>query len=207
MSGFSLDCEGIVLSRELRGEGQLFLQILSGQGEILPVLQRQSRRSSRSVDLFDQASLILQRPSAEGPCFLKDFRLLRRHSGIGQSYEALAEASRWCRFLQANLRHGEHGAQVFLLSLRALDAWERKTPPRAVRFKSLFVLAREEGYPVQEDWLRSLEPGLRGPALDLLRLPAEEAWKLDPEPAERLSLALARWLSDTADFSLTGSYG
>jgi hypothetical protein len=82
---------------------------------------------------------------------------------------------------------------VFALLERALDAWESGRRPDCVYFKSLFLLARDEGYPVQQQWWPELDAGDREAAESILRQPVAEQ-QISETTVARLIQALETYL-------------
>jgi recombinational DNA repair protein (RecF pathway) len=189
-----------VLDRVETGDHWLRLALFSAEHGVLDGLQRQSRRTTASsppLDLFDEVRLRLETPNQGRTWFVREAVPLRRRPGLGGSYTALREACRLARVLVRNPLHEESRGQVYALLQRALDAWETGVRPDAVYFKSLFLLARDEGYPVREEWREHLEPGDRAMVDRILRETAAGQTSATTDVA-RLALALEEYLRQTA---------
>ena len=67
--------------------------------------------------------------------------------------------------------HEDSRTSVARLLRTALAAFATGVRPDAVSFKSLYCFARDEGYPVKQEWLPTLPKTIRTAALHLLRTP------------------------------------
>ncbi len=218
-----LEAEGLVLDREPAGERFLRLTLLSPTLGLVSVLVRESRpaggKSSASTkksggpaqrpDIFDHASVRLQIPEAGGGhphlYFLTEYKVLRRHAGLGRSYAALEAAAGLSKLVSHNSKHFETCAPVFDLCKKALDALDSGAPPEAVRLKTLFILARAEGYAAREHWLPTLPAASQALAFAVLNRPAAEAAALavgDATQLPKLRQNFERWLSEHTDLEV-----
>ena len=126
-------------------------------------------------DLFDRLALVLEhgKGSSGGPWFVREHRLLARHASIGRDYEPLAAASRLARVVARNPVPEDSRAAIDALLAQAFAAFARPDArPDLVYFKSLYLLARDEGLPLKQEWLPSLPVGDRTLAASALNLPA-----------------------------------
>lgn len=196
MAAEPLATTAIVLDRTTGGENWLRLRCLSaGQGH-LNCLQRLARRAAPTappLDLFDEAHLVLESRNQGRTWFVREAVPLRRRTALASSYAALEHACRLARVLARHLMPEDSRAAVVALFTRALDAWEAGGQPAAVYFKSLYLLARDEGYPVREDWWQSLRADDRAVVELVLRQPAGEQTTAPAEIA-RLVAALELYL-------------
>lgn len=191
-----LTTSAIVLDRTESGDNWKRLLCFSADHGNLDCLVRISRKAapkSPTLDLFDEAQLSLESSNQGRTWFIKEAVVNRRRAGLGVSYDALSHACRFARILVRNPVHEESRQAVFGLLERALDAWETGTRPDCVYFKSLFLLARDEGYPVQQDWWPRLGPDDRRAAESILRLPIAEQ-KTAGDTVSRLTQALEEYL-------------
>src|SRR5262249_227979 len=145
----------VVVKRPPAEAFQSFVVFSAEQG-ILTVLQRVAKKSAATtiaLDLFDEAALQLESTNQGRTWFVKETRLLHRPAGIGRSYEALRLASEFTALLARNPVHEESRISVATLLRTALAAFATGQRPDAVFFKSLYCFARDEGYPVKQEWL------------------------------------------------------
>jgi hypothetical protein len=83
--------------------------------------------------------------------------------------------------------------QVASLVRQALASFASGARPDLVWFKSLYLFARDEGYPVKQEWLPSLPATLRAQAEHALRTPLVQ---LNDELPQTQSDLLAQRLAD-----------
>ncbi len=191
----------VVLDRVPSGEHWLRLTIFSLEHGLLLGMQRLSRRAANTtvtLDLFDQVRVTLESRNQGRTWFVRDASLERRRIGLGRSYAALREACRFGRVLASNPLHEDSRAAVHALLERALDAWETGVRPDAVYCKSLFLLARDEGYPVHEEWRAQLGAEDQAMFDCVLREPAAQQ-STAPKQVARLTSALEEYLRQTTD--------
>ena len=123
------------------------------------------------LDLFDEADFFLESSNQGQTWFLKEARLLRRHDAIGRSYDALRFASAFAAVIVRNPVHEESRAGVYALLRQAFTAFGTAGRPDLVYFKALFCFARDEGYPVKQEWWEGLAAGARATAAEILNQP------------------------------------
>ena len=93
----------VLLKRPPSDSFQNFTVFSAEHGTFL-VLQRTSKKStSHSLDLFDEASLLIETSNQGQTWFVKESQLITRHSGIGRSYESLLHASHFSAMIARNL--------------------------------------------------------------------------------------------------------
>jgi len=149
---------------------QTFLLFSAEHGNLL-ALQRIPRKSSPShvaPDLFDELSVMLESSNQGRTWFVKEVRISTRRSGIGRSYEALVFASALVSIIGRNPVHEESREPVAKLLRTALDAFAQGVRPDVVYLKGLYLFARDEGYPVKQEWIPSLADAERANAASVL---------------------------------------
>lgn len=150
-----LSTQARVLHRTTSGDHWLRLHCFSAEDGRLDCLLRISKRAAVAtpvLDLFDEVQLTLESRNEARTWFVKESALLHRCSGLGRSYDALQHACRFAAIIWKNPGPQESRAPVYHLLRRALEAWETGIRPEIVYFKSLYLLARDEGYPVAQEW-------------------------------------------------------
>ena len=195
-----LSTEGILLSKESAGESFGRYSIFSREHGLLYCMKRISRspHSRTQPDLLDFAELELESSSSDKLWFIKEYRVLQRASGLGRHYPSLLYASDFARILKINLIHMERFETVYELFREALRHWESGQRPEIIYFKILYLLAREEGYAVKEDWLRHIPEEEQKKARTLLTLPLKEQRTATHE-TELTIESLKRWLAGNTD--------
>lgn len=191
MASKTLQTEVCVLTRKAPTErSQPFGCLSTDQGCFL-VWQRTARGAGSgavSMDLFDDLELLLTSANQGKTWFVQEARLLARRAGIGRNYEALRLASRFAATVEKNPVSEESRERSLALTRQALDAFaETVKTPALVYLKALFSFARNEGYPVRQEWLEQLHAGLRDAAMAFLftpEKPGQDPEKPDPALAK-----------------------
>lgn len=187
----------------------VMLTCFSPADGLLTALLRPSRKAATAApapDLFDRLALELNnaRGGADsGPWFVREHRVLHRHSAIGRDYATLAAASRLARVVTRNPVPEDSRAAIDTLLSRAFAAFARDAA-RAdlVFFKSLYCLARDEGLPLKQHWLPTLPPGDRSLVASTLALPADSPEAPSAPDLARLTKRLEIYLSTEADLEI-----
>lgn len=188
----------------------LVLTAFSAADGLFTALLRAPRTSTKSShaaaspapDLFDRLALDLQHgrgAPAGGPWFVKEHRLVLRHAAIGRDYATLAAASRLARLVARNPVPEDSRAAVDALLAQAFAAFARRgTRPELVYFKSLYCLARDEGWPLKQEWLPQLPADDRAHVATALNQPADAPSPAAPDLA-RLTRRLEGYLASAHD--------
>ncbi|HEY1792357.1 MAG TPA: hypothetical protein VGG34_05525 [Opitutaceae bacterium] len=204
MPGQSLTTEAFVIERRPPSDAfQPLLLFCAEQGNLLAMLRVPGRPSAAHVapDLFDEVSAILETSNQGRTWFVREIRIARRRPGIGRSYEALSAASALAAVIARNPFHEEGRAGVARALRSALDALAAGSRPDVVHLKSLFLFARDEGYPVRQEWLPSLGAADHDTAEDILARPVA-GQGADPALVGRLLRSLESYLRGHTDIVL-----
>ncbi|QYM77542.1 hypothetical protein K0B96_09395 [Horticoccus luteus] len=159
MPGASLQTDAFVLGKRPPSDAFQTLTCFSAEHGPLLVLQRLPKKSagtSTLLDLFDEAALVLEASNQGQLWFVKEVRLLARPAGIGQSYATLEVASRFAQLIARNHVAPESRADVYRLVHQAFAAFASAARADIALFKSLYRFARDQGYPLKEQWFPSL---------------------------------------------------
>lgn len=159
-------------------------------------MQRISKRPSANVtnlDLFDEASLQLESSNQGKTWFVKDAQLITRHTTLGRSYETLRHASALASLVARNTVSEESRIPVAALLRQALTSFGSEARPDLVWFKSLYRFARDEGYPLKEEWFPTLPAADRANVATLLNRPLAEQ-TAETEVVSRLTRRLEDYL-------------
>lgn len=194
--------EALVLKTEPSGESFLKLHLLTQESGVFLCLKRISKKASNSTtpDLFDQATILLKSSQQNTMRFVKEYQLIRRREEIGRSYRSLRSASRLSQILVSNAAHMPESAILFDLTARAFDAFAEGKAPEVVLLKSLYLLLKDEGYPVRESWWPALRTDLSQTARQLLKEPAPTAINAaERETCERIEQHLTHWMRHHTD--------
>lgn len=199
-----LSTEGLILDQGLAGEHHLRFTVLSPVHGKLLSLQRTSRKANAQLrpDLFDIGDFEIEVPSNGAATFIREFKLHHRFSAIGKSYAALQCASQFAQIIRNNLQHAEHFAAIYQLCGTTFNALAQYSQPTATLLKSLYIFARDEGYPVKEDWYASLPPPLQHAAARIINTPLANM-HTSPAQAAELLQQLQAWLHAHTDIVVT----
>ncbi|MEO6244959.1 MAG: hypothetical protein ABIQ12_05955 [Opitutaceae bacterium] len=204
MPAQSLPTEALVLSRRSPTERFQNYTVFSAEHGLLTVMQRLARQatsSSLTLDLFDEVGLLLESSNQGRTWFVKEATLITRHLALGRSYETLRQASALGALIARNSVHEESRSAVAALLRHAFAAFATSARPDLVFFKSLYRFARDEGYPVKQDWFATLPASDREIVAGLLNRPlAEQA--AEPAVVTRLQRRLEDYLRGHTDILL-----
>lgn len=185
----------VLLKRPPTDSFQSFTVFAPEHGTLLAMqrIGRKTPATSVALDLFDEAALLLESSNQGRTWFIRETRLLHRPVDIGRSYEALLLASELAALIARNPVHEESRTAVGELLRGAFAAFAAGPRPDIVYFKSLYRFARDEGYPLKQQWFPSLPAPDRAEVATLLNRPlAEQA--ATPELVQRLRRRLEDYL-------------
>ncbi len=197
--------EGLVLRRDPAGERHLRLTLLDPGHGVVALLYRPQVKSGAAMvtpDLFDDAEIFPDTPRGAGGRmpFVKEYRLLRRRSGIAKHYARLDLACRLASLLADNPHPPESWPALHALACTALDALVSRPAPEVTLLKFLWKLARDEGWPVREHWAASLPEPLANALHALLTAPLDTVDTAGIPAAVELTARLEAWLVREAHY-------
>ncbi len=204
MPAQTLETDAFVLLRQPPSDAFQMLSVLSAEHGVLSILQRVPGKAGASatlLDLFDEAALVLETSNQGRTYFVKETRILTRHSGIGRSYDALRLASTLTALVSRNPVNEESRAGVASLLRAALTAFGTSDRPDVVYLKSLYRFARDEGYPLKQEWFQTLGSSDRAVLTTVLNRPLNEQTAA-PEVVERLQRRLDDYLRANTEILL-----
>lgn len=195
-----LSTEGLILDKNTSGESHWRYTLFSPQHGRILCLQRKSRKPKQqtTIDLFDIGQFQLELPDQGTATFIKDFQLIHRFSQLGKSYSALTRASEFAHIVSNNLQHAEHFTTLYQLCQRTLSALEEAHHPTATLIKSLYLFARDEGYPIKEDWYTHLPTDEQKCAALIINTPLAKL-DLNESLAQTILKQLQTWLKTHTD--------
>lgn len=174
MPGRQLQTEAFVLTRKPPADRFQQLTVFSARHGGLLCLRRLSMKSgsaSAILDLFDEADLWLETSNEGRTWFIREARVLVRNDAIGRSYDALRLASAFAAVIARNPVHEESREGVYALLRQTFAAFGSTTRPDLVYLKALYCFARDEGYPVKQEWWQGLPADARASASEMLNKP------------------------------------
>jgi recombinational DNA repair protein (RecF pathway) len=196
----------LVLRIAPNGESFQRIDILTKEVGYILCLKRVSKKNSLQTaapDLFDTADIHLESPRQGTARFVKEYQLVHRRSSIGQSYRKLQCASEFCSLMVQNAPHMAEPTILYEITERTLNAFGEKGSPEIISLKALYLILKDEGYPVRESWWPQLSARLREPARQLINDPSPES-----AAAEQIKICteihqnLRNWLSYETDLVL-----
>jgi hypothetical protein len=192
----SLQTDAFVLMKRPPADTFQSFTIFSAEHGALLALQRVAKKTSATMaalDLFDEASLLLESSNQGRTWFIKEARLTTRFVDIGRSYDALRLASALAALVARNPVPEESREPVAQLLRTAFAAFANGVRPDIVYFKSLYRFARDEGYPLKQQWFPTLPSSDRAEVAVLLNRPLAEQ-SLGAEAVARLQRRLEEYL-------------
>ena len=205
MSAPAITERALVLRVAASGESFHKIDILTPESGVTLCLKRISKKSSHSAapDLFDTAEIHLETSKQGTARFVKDYQLVHRRNCIGQSYRKLQHASDFCALIAQNGPHMADPAALYHITERTLDAFAERDVPSIVLLKAIYILLKDEGYPVRESWWPQLTANLREPAKQFINQPTPECASPDQLKAcTQISRNLCHWLRRETDLML-----
>ncbi len=201
MPGQLLATEALVLLKFPPADTFVRLTLFSAEHGLLTALQRlparrlasSSASSLAPLDLFDETALQLESSNQGQTWFVREIRLLARHASLGKTYETLQHASLLAQFIIRNPLPSESRAPAYQHLRTALAAFAAHPRSDIVYLKTLFLLVRDEGYPLKQHWLPTLPAPDRTELAQLLRQPLA-AQTAPPASVERLLRRLTDYL-------------
>jgi len=199
MSGPALRC--LVLGRDASGESHDLLTLLEADEGLLRCLLRRRRAGAGdSPDLFDEAEVTLEKSKDGGTRFARDYRVIRRRTGVGRDRRALERASRLAGILRRNPPPPESAPVCWKIAQETFDAIAARPRPDAAYFKALWLILKDGGWPVHEHWFSRLG-GRQADAASVLAAPLD-AQRADEETVAALSADLERWAAGEVHYVL-----
>jgi len=182
--GLPLQTDAFVLLKRPPTDAFQGLQVFSAEHGALLVHQRLPKSAARrtaspasaaatrvTLDLFDEVSLRLESSNQGATWFVTEARLITRHADIGRSYATLQAASALAGLVARNPVHEDSRNSVAALLRQAFASFAASARPDLVWFKSLYCFARDEGYPVKQQWFPTLPAADREDVATLLNRP------------------------------------
>jgi len=199
MSATSLRC--LVLGRDPSGESHVLLTLLEpSEGVVRCLLRARGAKGATSPDLFDEGEISLERAKDGGTRFARDYRLLTRRAGLARDHRTLERACRLAGMLRKNPPPPESAEVCYRIALETFDAMSARPRADCAYFKGLWLILKDGGWGVHEQWFTRL--GARqAHAAAILGQPLD-AQTTDEETVAKLSTDLERWSAGEAHFVL-----
>jgi len=192
----SLQTDAFILLKRPAADSFQSLTAFSAEHGSMLVMQRVAKKSAAmavALDLFDEVSLVLESSNQGRTWFLKEAQLIQRHAEIGRSYDALRQACALATLISRNSVDEDSRSAVAALLRSAFVAFGSATRPDIVYFKSVYRFARDEGYPMKQQWFPTLPADDRREVATLLNRPLTEQ-TATPATVTRLQRRLDEYL-------------
>ena len=190
-----------VLNRETRGENSLYIVAFSPEHAIVQAIKKiPAKRTGTLPDIFDDISAVCDSASPTALKFIREFSVLKRRHEIASDYNSFAQAALITQTVLKNGRHIEDSETLSKRLRASLDSIVAGAPAEAVRLKFMYLLARDEGYPVHEDFLRRLTQKEINTFSTIIKTPSRELAALKAE-ASNLLEALCGWICSNTDIA------
>lgn len=192
----------LILRLAPSGESFLKMDVISPEFGAFLCLKRISKKNSQQTtpDLFDSAEIQLETSKQGTARFVREYQLIQRREAIGRSYHSLRHASEFSALIARNGPHMAEPEALFELVERTLNAFTAGKAPDVVHLKAVYMLLKNEGYPIRESWWPNLPATLRDTAKTLINEPApEQTDAATREGCEQIAQSLYRWLERETD--------
>jgi recombinational DNA repair protein (RecF pathway) len=198
----------LVLRIAPSGESFQKIDILTPESGTFLCLKRISKKNPQTAapDHFDTADIHLETSKQGTARFVNDYQLVHRRSSLGQSYRKLLHASDFCALIALNGPHMADPAALYHITERTLNAFAERDVPSIVFLKAIYILLKDEGYPVRESWWPQLPAHLREPAKQLINQPTPDSADAElVDACTQISRSLCQWLSRETELMLPSS--
>lgn len=196
----------LILRLAPSGESFLKIDVLSAELGTFLCLKRISKKSPQQTtpDLFDTAEIQLETSKQGTARFIREYQLLHRREAIGRSYHSLRHASEFSALIARNGPHMAEPEALFHLVERTLNAFAEGKAPEVVHLKAVYMLLKNEGYPIRESWWPELPKHLKESTKDAINSPAPEQTAKEVQAHnESILQHLYRWLERETDLTLS----
>ncbi len=199
MSSATLRC--LILGRDPSGESHTLLTFLEPHQGLDRCLIRLTRSKTTTVpDLFDECEIQIEKSKDGGTRFAKDYRLITRHQGIAKNHRTLERACRLASMIRKNPPPPESAPVCYRIALETFAAMAERPRPDAAYFKGLWLIIKDGGWPVHEQWLAHL--GNRQELAGSILTQPLDAQTCDEETVAKLSTDLEHWAAGEIHFVL-----
>ena len=189
----------MVLSRQISGERFFRIGVLSKEKGAFQVLAKRSPRQNQAPDLFQEVNLYWKLGQVKTIGFMQEYQVLNSWNSVGQRYQHFCDACELNQFIDRNGSGVTASSDWYSLLKKAWDSWELPDAnSKAVLFKSLYYIAKIEGYPVKESWAYHLSASLLCELKMILQSPVGKTPLQVSVPV--LLENLNRWLKNKTDF-------
>ena len=142
-----MEVEAILLAQAKAGESNLKLSLLTRENGYTNAYKKISKKLSDKAqpDLFDTATIYLERGYQGKTFFVKDYTPLKRRDKIPKNYHRFHTACRFTKLLSVNGIWLEDSHHTYRLTEQSLDAFNNCTHSDIIYLKSLYLLTKYAG--------------------------------------------------------------
>ena len=192
----------IILDKQPHAEASLLITAFSQEEGLVFLYKKMSaKKTSFAPDLFDEIFCQVQAPNKESSVrFLKDFDVKKTRRGLAISYEKLCAASEISSIVKQNGTHINETTELAQLLSVALDSVEIAQNLDAVKIKFLYLLVKNQGYAVKEDFFASLPAAEKNNFTKILKTPISQLSE-EIASAQHLYKILKYWVQEHTDIT------
>tara|TARA_A100001037_G_scaffold162198_1_gene145956 strand:- start:33 stop:641 length:609 start_codon:yes stop_codon:yes gene_type:complete len=201
-----METEALLLTRANYGENTLRLSFLCPKSGFTTAFKKTGKLLSANAqpDLFDTASILLETGRQGNGHFVKSYAPRLRRENIPKDYARFQTACQLALVLCRNGPFLEDALQTYRLTETALDAFNTpSTPPPVIYLKFLYLLVRQEGYPVRQAWRQTLTSRQAQALALILSQPLEVLAGHTPRLCDELILNLEAWTRSETSLQLS----
>ncbi len=167
------------------------------RGIFLSMKRRSTQKNIGLPDLFDKIESHFEKKPTSSYYFFNEFNLIQRNTSIVNNYTSFELAVEWTQMLINNIRYFENIEYLYNLTQICFESYALNKCPYIINIKALYLIARQEGLPVEADWINYLPPSDARHLIQILNKPApllntNEQYQLDL--LKSLYLRLKNWL-------------
>ncbi len=199
--GLSLteNIEAIVLNKENRAENYLSFTLFSKDLGICYAMIKVSRNKNNPLpDFFNEISVECNKGNFGNNYFIKSINSIESLNNFHKNYKGLLECTKLAQCLIRNASHLEDFSPAYKDFVLALKAYITATDPRLVNIKWLYKFARNEGYPIKEDFAQNLSAQYQEIFVQIINTPSSQC-NIAKEDIGFIYDKLSHWLNYNTD--------
>jgi len=198
-----LSLEAILIYQEDKGESFKYISLLCEEHGLIRCLWRKKKKGNvkyKSPDFLDFGQWDLQKSKDSNLWYLNDYDPQKLFVSISKNYRGFSAAAYWCRFLNQNLVHTEWLPDMYSICVQGFKGWISGYDANVVLLKCFYIFCKQEGFPIKEMWLKTLNSNLTDFAHECLFTPLKNDYEI-PSSKELLD-SLLNWMSLHTDLKV-----
>ena len=159
------------------------------------------KKTSLIPDLFDEITCKIRQPDFSGNVpvtFLQSFEIVKHRQGISTSYNKLCSACDISLIVKHNGENINETHSLYSLLSKTFEAIEKSKNMSSIHIKFLYLLTKEQGYAIKEDFFQSLSNDDKTTFTYILKTPAQNLHDYIQQ-AENIYVKLKRWIQENTD--------